>query len=91
MLIIGRQLTDVVETANASSSTNRTFFPLVMTEKRMPARGFRRWFPHQLQKSPSSWEARSYFCSPSDYYSSPCSSTPSTFHTARCCGGNDVE
>jgi hypothetical protein len=30
-VLIGRQLTDVVETANASSSTNRTFFPLAIS------------------------------------------------------------
>jgi hypothetical protein len=29
-VVIGKQLTDVVETANASSSATKTFFPLVM-------------------------------------------------------------
>lgn len=45
MLMMGTQLTDVVETANASSSANKTFFPLVMTEKRTSGRGFRPRFP----------------------------------------------
>lgn len=30
MVTIGMQLTDVVETANASSNENKTFFPLVI-------------------------------------------------------------
>lgn len=35
---MGKQLTDVVETANASTSANSTFFPLVTTGQRTPGR-----------------------------------------------------
>lgn len=34
---MGKQLTDVVETANASTSANSTFFPLVTTGSVRPA------------------------------------------------------
>lgn len=37
MVMIGMQLTDVVETANASSSANKTFFPLIMNKSLGPA------------------------------------------------------
>lgn len=35
---MGKQLTEVVATANARTSANRTFFPLVITGKRTPGR-----------------------------------------------------
>jgi hypothetical protein len=37
---LGVQLTDVVETANASSSTHKTFFPLVISCRAYARRGF---------------------------------------------------
>lgn len=37
-MVIGMQLTDVVETANASSSANTTFFPLFTLGSLPPAR-----------------------------------------------------
>lgn len=37
---IGMQLTDVVETANASTSANTIFFPLVIAGERKPGRLF---------------------------------------------------
>lgn len=30
-MLMGMQLTEVVETANASSNANKTFFPLIMS------------------------------------------------------------
>ncbi|OJZ75963.1 hypothetical protein BRW65_00405 [Mycobacterium paraffinicum] len=38
-MLIGMQLTEVVETANASSNAKNTLFPLVIAEKRTPERG----------------------------------------------------
>ncbi|OBB90708.1 hypothetical protein A5782_16480 [Mycobacterium sp. 852002-40037_SCH5390672] len=58
MLTIGTQLTDVVETANASSSANKTFFPLVIVcrayaRPEIPRGAFR----SNSGKTPSSREA----------------------------------
>lgn len=40
-MLIGTQLTDVVETANASTSANKTFLPLGMNQ-----RAYARRYPH---------------------------------------------
>lgn len=47
---IGMQLTDVVETANASTSANKIFFPLVITGERKPGRHFPWRSPRKQRK-----------------------------------------
>lgn len=50
---MGKQLTDVVATANTRTSANRTFFPLVITGKRMPGRRSPRWCLAETAENPA--------------------------------------